>query len=92
MKIEIKKKFLIFREDAKKIKRICEKELEYSDFVLVDFSNVNFVSRSFTDELLNIIEKEERIKILNLNYLLRKLLNTVKKTRKKLSVYNKISS
>lgn len=53
--IKIEKKHLIFREDARKILRRARKE--YADkgarsFAL-DFSQVEFMSRSFTDELLN---------------------------------------
>lgn len=84
MVIKIKKKFLIFREEAKKIERISREKLKNFDSVLLDFSKVEFVSRSFIDELLNIMAKEKRIKILNLTFLLKKLFNKIKKTKQEI--------
>ncbi len=83
MKIKIKKKFLIFREEAQKMEKISKKELKHSNSVCFDFSEVSFVSRSFVDELLNILAKEKRIKIVNLKPNLNKFLNIVKKTKRK---------
>jgi len=53
------------------------------DNVYLDFSNVDFFSRSFADELLNIIEKKKRIKIINLNPHLKKIFKIVAKTKQK---------
>ena len=65
MKIRITKNFLIFREEAKKLEKISKATLEKFDLVYLDFSKVEFISRSFLDELLNIMAKEKRIKIVN---------------------------
>jgi len=81
MKIRIKKKFLIFREEAKKLEKISKEKLKKFNSVYLDFSNVEFVSRSFLDELLNIITKEKRIKVLNLKPNLKELFNRVEKTK-----------
>ncbi len=83
MNIKIKKKFLIFREEAKNLKEIAKKEMKRSDTVLFDFSNVKFFSRSFTDELLNILANQERIKIINLSSHLKKFLKIIKATKYK---------
>ena len=52
MKIRITKNFLIFREEAKKLEKISKATLEKFDLVYLDFSKVEFISRSFLDELL----------------------------------------
>lgn len=79
--IQIKKRFLTFRDEAKEIEKMSKKISR--DNVYLDFSNVDFISRSFADELLNIIEKTKRIKIANLNPDLKKFLQIVKKTKEK---------
>lgn len=81
MKIEIKKKFLIFRDEAKDLKKIAKKEMKRSNTISFDFSNVKFFSRSFTDELLNILANQERIKIVNLSPHLKKFLKIIKTTK-----------
>jgi anti-anti-sigma regulatory factor len=89
--IKIKKNHLFFRNDA----RLISKQIKESadKFIILDFSGVNFVSRSFTDELLNILEKfnqqQKVIKIINLKPAWQKFFQQVKRTkseiRKKLS-------
>ena len=74
--IKIERKNLIFRDQAqnllnKKKEKIC-----------FDFSKVDFISRSFADELLEIMEKKKNIKIININSDIKKLLSVVKKSRK----------
>jgi len=54
--------------------------LKNSDSIALDFSGVDFMSRSFIDELLNVIG-ERKAKIINLKPSLKKFLNKVKKTR-----------
>ena len=76
--VPIKKRFLIFRDEAKKIsKRVPSQD------VYLDFSKVDFISRSFADELLNIIEEKRRIKIVNLKPRLEKFFEIVKTTKQK---------
>jgi len=85
--IKIKKRFLIFRDEAKKIKKASRAYLTQNKLKLVelDFAQVDFFSRSFADELLKVIyslNKEKiQVKIINLKPELKKILNIVKKTR-----------
>jgi anti-anti-sigma regulatory factor len=79
--IPIKKRFLIFRDEAKEIEKMTKKRSR--DNVYLDFSNVDFLSRSFADELLNIIEEKRRIKIVNLKPHLEKFFKIVTKTKEK---------
>jgi len=82
-KILIKKKYLIFREDAKRIARRIKKD--NSKKILVDFSKVVFMSRSFVDELLNQVENQSKeIKFLNLTPSLNKFIPKVKQTKNKI--------
>jgi anti-anti-sigma regulatory factor len=79
--IPIKKRFLIFRDEAKEIEKMGKKISR--DNLYLDFSNVDFLSRSFVDELLNIIEGKKRIKIVNLKPHLKKIFKIVKRTKEK---------
>jgi len=79
--IPIKKRFLIFRDEAKEIEKMSKKISR--DNVYLDFSNVDFLSRSFADELLNIIKEKKGIKIVNLKPHLEKFFNIVTKTKQK---------
>lgn len=70
--IKIEKKYLAFREDAKKIMRRAQGERadkKARSFVL-DFSQVEFMSRSFADEFLNSVNALEnsggKVTIVNL--------------------------
>jgi len=79
-KILIKKKYLIFREDARKLAQRIKKSS--SEKISVDFSETIFMSRSFVDELLNQIEKQKKdIKFLSLNPSLARLIPKVKQTK-----------
>lgn len=84
--IHISKKLLAFRGDAIKIKK--ESDKSSSDIIIIDFSEVHFISRAFTDEFLNISEKLQkngiRIQLCNIKPNLKKLLQTVKSTRKRI--------
>ena len=79
--IPIKKRFLIFRDEAKEIEKMSKKISR--DNVYLDFSNVDFLSRSFADELLNIIEEKKRIKIVNLKPHLEKFFKIITRTKEK---------
>ncbi len=85
--IKIKKNNLIFRSEAMKLQKECEKKLAFSKLVYLDFANVSFVSRSFLDELLNVIIGEKRIKIINLKTPLLKFLNKVKMSKQQIKKY-----
>lgn len=83
--IRINKKVISFREDAINIK---SKSLKNSSDIYIDFSDVYFISRAFTDELLNVIEeiKKEgkKIHLLKMNSNLKKMIQLVKNGRKKI--------
>ena len=79
--IPIKKRFLIFREEAKEIEKMSKKISR--DNIYLDFSKVDFFSRSFADELLNIIREKKRIKIVNLKPRLEKFFKIVTRTKEK---------
>ena len=82
-KILVKKRYLIFREDAKKLARRIKKD--NSKKILVDFSGVVFMSRSFIDELLGQIENQKKeIKFLNLTPSLAKFIPRVRQTKDKI--------
>lgn len=81
--ILIQKKYLIFREEAKKlvfkIKKINQKK------VFLNFSKVNFMSRSFVDELLNQLkESKKEIIFKELKPSLSKFISKIKKTKSKI--------
>ena len=79
-KIFVKKKYLVFREDARKLARKISKGSAREIFI--DFSRVVFASRSFIDELLTQIEKQKKdIKFLGLNSALSKFIPKIKKTK-----------
>lgn len=84
--IHISKKLLVFRSDAIKIKK--EADNSSSDIIIIDFSEVHFISRAFADELLNISEKLQKdgvkIQLCNIKPNLKKLFQTVKNTRKRI--------
>jgi len=88
--IPVKKKRLIFREDAKELIRLAhQKDKERSSKVVyLDFSNVDFLSRSFVDEFLNCISELERagvkVYFLNLRLELREFIVRVKKMKSKI--------
>ena len=68
--IQIPQKYLIFRDDANKLTEFIRKKFQGKGkepkMVLLDFSCVDFMSRSFIDEFLNnvnVLYKDEGIKI-----------------------------
>ena len=85
--IQIKKKYLFFREDAKNLlDSIYKKEKEGGlKIIFLDFSCVDFMSRSFIDEFLNILNElrkegiEVKITCLKTDFL--GFISRVKKTK-----------
>ena len=85
--IKITKKYLIFRDDAKVIlENIQEKGArgKAQGFVL-DLAGVEFMSRSFADELLNVIskleDKDAKIDLINLRPNLQKFMASIQKRK-----------
>ncbi len=83
--INIKKKYLFFRSDARAIFRNISKRKVIPKNISLDFSGVRFLSRSFIDEFLNIIDNLGKemvvVKVVNLNPKLRRMVNQVRKTK-----------
>lgn len=82
----IKKKYLIFRDEINYLKKIIKKEKNKS--IYLDFSKVSFFSRSFGDELLNMLEdfrkNNSAIKIINLKPKLKIFLKRIEKRKKQI--------
>ncbi len=78
MKIELTKKALVFRDDARELIKLLKKNLKKSKIIYLDLSKVEFLSRSFIDELLNFLTKEKKVKVIISNTSLRKFFNKVK--------------
>ena len=82
-------KHFIFRNQAKVFENIIVKKFKKSNDskLVLDFSEVYFISRSFADELLKIIdyfkEKNKTIKIINKNPYIQCLFRAVETRRKK---------
>jgi len=76
-KIEISEKYLILQElaDSKNFR------------ITLNFSNVNFISRSFADELLNFLSDFQKqkiaVKLKSLNLAVSNMLNIVKNQKAK---------
>jgi len=83
--LKIQRKYLFFRKDAKEILNHIFEKKKIPRNVYLDFSRVKFFSRSFIDELLNVIsklkEKEISVVIQNLNPQLRIMMDRVQKTK-----------
>ncbi|MBU4299284.1 DUF4325 domain-containing protein [Patescibacteria group bacterium] len=88
--IKIQGRYLIFRDQALRLKQILEKKFKISqeNEIYLDFSKVIFVSRSFADELLNILSEfalnKKYIKIIGQTPAVKIFLNIVKKTKEKI--------
>ena len=88
--IKIQKKYLIFREEAKKLKKILNQELKKSGSksIFLDFDNVNFISRSFADQFLELLisykAEHINIKLINLKPSIEKIIKLVKKRKEKI--------
>lgn len=85
--IQIEKKYLFFREDAKNLAEyIYKKNRENkSKIIFLDFSRVDFMSRSFADEFLNILSelkmKGIEVKLVYLKTVLKNFIFHVKKIK-----------
>lgn len=83
----VEKKYLIFRSETKNLRDIIGKmAIEKENNILyLDFLRVSFFSRSFADELLNMLEDFEAegliIKIINLKPDLEKFLKQIKERK-----------
>jgi anti-anti-sigma regulatory factor len=84
MKIELTKKALVFRDDARELIKLLKKNLKKSKMIYLDLSKVEFLSRSFIDELLNFLTKEKKIRVIIRNTSLRRFFNKVKRTKTKI--------
>lgn len=90
IKISIAKEFISFRSEARNIQLRVKKELKKnrSSAAVLDFSEVLFISRSFADELLNVIEEFEdngkKIYLLNIKPEIKKLISIVKRSKGKI--------
>jgi anti-anti-sigma regulatory factor len=84
MKIELSKKALVFRDDARKLIKLLKKNLKKSKMIYLDLSKVEFLSRSFIDELLIFLKKEKKVKVIIRNTSLRRFFNKVKGTKTKI--------
>ena len=79
----IEKKYLIFRDQAKNLSQIIQKKAkaEKDNAFFLDFSKTRFFSRSFIDELLNLIadlkKKKIIINIINLNPSFKKIFQKI---------------
>lgn len=62
------------------------------DEVTIDFSKVTFVSRSFVDELCNIMEKCNNVKLGNMTSFIQSMIEVVKKGRSQKRVRNNDNS
>jgi len=85
--IKIEKKYLIFREDARKIAQRARKKYagEKARSFALDFSQVEFMSRSFVDELLNELQAIEnsgrKVTLINTNPQLQNFMEGVNKKK-----------
>ena len=88
--IKIEKKYVVFRHEARDISKAIQKRAEQENIktIYLNFLNVTFFSRSFLDELLNIInflqKKKLIIKITKLKPELKKFLSQVKKRKQEI--------
>ena len=88
--LKIKKKHLFFREEAEKLAESIYKKIKRDKLknISLEFSDVDFMSRSFVDEFLNKIEGLERknikIQFIHLKPSLNEFINYVKKTKSKI--------
>lgn len=62
-----------------------------NDKIILDFNGVNFVSRSFTDELYNVLEEHKNISLTNTSEIVKTMIDAVCKGRKKTRNINRNS-
>lgn len=73
------------RTNAEKVRAALKSDTEV---LIIDFSGVTFVSRSFADELCNIMDEDKRIKLSGENPFVRKMIDIVLASRKRVRVRN----
>lgn len=83
--IVIPQKYLFFRSEAQGILRDIFSQKRIPKIIELDFSQVKFVSRSFIDEFLNIVEEAKRrgvtVKAHNLAPIFKKLKKIVERKK-----------
>lgn len=63
-----------------------------SEKITLDFSSVTFISRSFTDELCNILDSCTNLEITNTSDFVKSMIDTVSKSRKTKRVFTQDNS
>ena len=92
----IKERYLIFREQAISLRGFLLKRMKMNrnNELSLDLSGVVFMSRSFADELLNLVEnfnlEHKKIKFINQSLVVGNFLNVVKRAKKKIALRVKI--
>ena len=85
MRVNIQKKYLFFREDARAILKNIKRHKGVLKTVYLDFSQVHFMSRSFADELLNMVKNLQnegtKLEFQNLDPELKKMIGYIHKTK-----------
>ena len=85
MRVNIQKKYLFFREDARAILKNIKRHKGVLKTVYLDFSQVHFMSRSFADELLNMVKNLQnegtKLEFQNLDSKLKKMIDHIRKTK-----------
>lgn len=88
--IPIKKKRLLFRDQARELAQLIHQKIKAKRLkaVYLDFACVDFISRSFIDEFLNGINELEKkgakVEFLNLRPVLQEFIAKVKKVKSKI--------
>ena len=63
-----------------------------TDKVVLDFSMVTFVSRSFADELCNILDKFKNVELENMDHIVQSMIDAVKSGRTKKRIRSEANS
>lgn len=85
--IQIKRRYLFFREDAKNLGEYIYRKNKGNEsrIIFLDFSCVDFMSRSFIDEFLNVLNelkmKGIKVRLTHLKSDLMEFISHVKKTK-----------
>lgn len=88
--MKVEKKYLVFRNEARVILKVAKRKSTQNKLpnITIDFSEADFMSRSFIDELLNAIGelKQEKfdVRIINIKPNLAKLIKKIKETKERI--------